>query len=247
MRIPDDKKVGYLLVSSIIFNLIFFGYSIRKIYWKYQQYKTEQFFELKKINKSPARNITYFVGRNEVFINLPNDTNEIIMLGNSHTQNFEWHEIFKNINIKNRGINGDITYGILQRLDEIIESKPKKIFIEIGINDLLQGYHIDTIMYNYYKIIQQIRIKSPKTLIYIQNILPTNLTIYEKPSVESVYVINQKLRTYCTTYNLTYIDLFSKFFKNGGLNPKFDCGDNLHLNSSGYRVWCNSIKDYIYE
>ena len=69
------------------------------------------------------------------------------MLGNSHTQNFEWHEIFKNINIKNRGINGDITYGILQRLDEIIESKPKKFLSRSVEIDLLQGYHIDTIMY----------------------------------------------------------------------------------------------------
>ena len=38
------------------------------------------------------------------------------------------------MNIKNRGINGDITKGVLQRLDEVIESKPNIIFIDLYSN-----------------------------------------------------------------------------------------------------------------
>jgi len=236
--------IRLLLVVSIVFNVLFFGYAVRKIIWKYGQY-----IELKKTKNVQPDSVTYFSSRNDMFKKLPKDSNEIIMLGNSHTQNFEWHEMFKNVNIKNRGINGDVTKGILRRLNEVIESNPKKVFIEIGINDLLHGYYVDTVLNNYIKIIQRIRVQSPQTKIYIQNILPTKLTIYntKKPVIDSIYVLNKRLKDYCAINNLTYIDLFSRFEIEGELNPKYDCGDHLHLNGSGYIEWCSLIKDYIYE
>ncbi len=249
MRKLNDKTIRFLLIVSIVLNVLFFGYAVKKNLWKYGQYKSQQALELKKTNNVQPDSVIYFIGRNEVFSKLPNDTNEIVMLGNSLTHNFEWHEMFKNVNIKNRGINGDITKGILQRLNEVIESKPKKVFVEIGINDLLHGYCVDTVLNNYFKIIQRIRLQSPKTKIYIQNVLPTKWTIYDtkKPVIDSVYVLNKKLKDYCAISNLTYIDLFSKFLNDGKLNPKYDCGDNIHLSGSGYMEWCSLIKDYINE
>ena len=67
---------------------------------------------------------------------MPDTPNEIIMLGNSITDGCEWSELFQNSNIKNRGISGDITEGVLYRLDEVTRSKPAKVFLLIGINDL---------------------------------------------------------------------------------------------------------------
>ena len=247
MNIVNNKMIQYLFIASIVFNLLFLIYGIRLIYIKFQTYKSEQILQLNNNNKLQSKPITYFIGRNELFTKLPNDTNEIIMLGNSLTHNFEWSEYFNNVNIKNRGINGDITKGILNRLDEITESKPKKIFIEIGINDLLQGYFVNTIFKNYCKIVQTIRERSPKTRIYVQNILPTNLTLFDNPVIDSICVLNNKLKDYSALNNLKYIDLYTKFMINERLNPKYDCGDNLHLNGAGYLVWCAMIQNYIYE
>jgi lysophospholipase L1-like esterase len=249
MRRLNDKTIRFLLIVSIVLNVLFFGYAVKKILWKYGQYKSQQALELKKTNNVQPDSVTYFIGRNEVFTKLPNDSDEVIMLGNSLTHNFEWHEMFKNVNIKNRGINSDITKGILQRLNEILESKPKKVFIEIGINDLLHGFPIDSVFLNYTKIIQTINHTSPKTQIYIQNVLPTKWLINDtnKPVIDSVYVLNKKLKDYCIDNKLKYIDLFSKFLIDGKLNPKYDCGDNLHLSGSGYMEWCRLIKDYINE
>ena len=50
-----------------------------------------------------------------------------------------WSEIFQNPNIKNRGISGDVTEGILYRINEITESQPLQVFLMIGTNDLAQG------------------------------------------------------------------------------------------------------------
>ena len=73
------------------------------------------------------------------FRTLPNTKGEIIFLGNSITDYCEWSELFQNSKIKNRGISGDVTDGVLERLDEVTESKPSKIFLMIGINDLSRG------------------------------------------------------------------------------------------------------------
>ena len=50
-----------------------------------------------------------------------------------------WAEFFQNSNIKNRGISGDITEGILYRISEITESQPLQVFLMIGTNDLAKG------------------------------------------------------------------------------------------------------------
>ena len=58
----------------------------------------------------------------------------IIFIGNSITEGGKnWSEKFNIPNIRNRGISGDVTDGVLERLDEIIFFKPKAVFILIGI------------------------------------------------------------------------------------------------------------------
>ena len=49
-------------------------------------------------------------------------------------------------NIKNRVIYGDNTSEVYNKLDETTESKPKKGFIEVGINDLLKNNSLDSIL-----------------------------------------------------------------------------------------------------
>ncbi len=245
-----EKKIKLLLTISIVLNVLLLGYVVKRAIRIYSNHKQAIELEKKlKLDYIQPDTVTYVVGRNEVFTKLPNDSDEVVMLGNSLTQNFEWHEMFKNVNIKNRGIGGDITKGILQRINEVVESKPKKVFIEIGINDLLRGFPVDSVFYNYTNIIQTINLKSPKTRIYIQNLLPTNLLISNtnKPVIDSVNALNIKLKNFCSNHKITYIDLFSKFSSDGKLKTKYNCGDNLHLSGEGYSEWCRLIKTYIYE
>jgi len=48
----------------------------------------------------------------------------------------------------NRGIAGDITFGVLGRLDEVIARKPAKLFIKIGINDISKNIPDEIIVEN---------------------------------------------------------------------------------------------------
>ena len=52
------------------------------------------------------------------FRDYPDSKKDIIFLGNSITAGVDWNELLQNTNVRNRGISGDITFGLLERLDE---------------------------------------------------------------------------------------------------------------------------------
>jgi len=187
----------------------------------------------------------YYYHKKEHFESLPDTPNEIIFLGNSITDGAEWFELFGNPNIKNRGIGGDDTDGVLERLSEVTSSKPDKVFIMIGTNDLAYGKSVDHIVENHKKIIAQINEQSPSTLIYIQSVLPVEDAIHTTRPNDQILEINRQLVEICSTENLTYIDLFSVFAdKNGKLNKIYSI-DGLHVNGAGYLKWKEVIESYL--
>ena len=201
--------------------------------------------EMEAWNK--AMNSYYFQKKTHFEKLEDNMENEIIFLGNSLTEGAEWDELFNNSNILNRGIGGDDTDGILERLDEIIERKPAKIFLMVGTNDLANGKSVEYIAENYRKIIERITTGIPGTELYIQSELPTDDTIHTSRKNEDLIKINQHLRKLCHEYGLQYIDLFNLFSGDDNkLKDKYTI-DGLHINGDGYVVWKEAIEKYVYE
>ena len=60
----------------------------------------------------------------------------IIFFGNSITQGGDWAKLTGDSTVLNRGIGGDVTFGLLHRLHDITVRQPSKLFILIGINDI---------------------------------------------------------------------------------------------------------------
>ncbi len=68
----------------------------------------------------------------EEFKMKPLKFNDIIFLGNSITaEGKDWSQRLNYPNVRNRGIGGDVTDGVLARLAEITYFKPKAIFLLI--------------------------------------------------------------------------------------------------------------------
>ena len=82
------------------------------------------------------------------------------------TNGAEWNELFPRKRVKNRGISGDTSEGVYDRLDALVKGKPAKIFILIGINDISRGIEVETIVQNMKRIVEKIQNESPKTKIY---------------------------------------------------------------------------------
>jgi len=187
----------------------------------------------------------YYYHKKENFETLPDTKNEIIFLGNSITDGCEWSELFQNPNVKNRGIGGDDTDGILERLDEVTKSQPSKIFIMIGTNDLAAGKTVEYIIENYKKIISNIQKASPKTKIFIQSELPTDEKIHTTRKNSDLKKINAGIKLIADNNNLMYFDLFKLFVDDRGMmNPKYSI-DGLHINGEGYLMWKKVIEKYV--
>lgn len=195
---------------------------------------------------------TYWHQRASLFEELPVNKKDIVFIGNSITDAGEWFELLNNPNIKNRGISGDRTVGVLDRLDAIVSGKPRKIFLMIGINDLSHGTSIDTIAKNTALILDEIRLKSPKTKIYLQSVLPVSdekkMFGGHTARAKDIAPLNMMLKTIADDKSITFIDLYPQFVnpETGKMNLKYS-NDGLHLLGAGYKLWAEIVKPYVNE
>jgi len=196
---------------------------------------------------------THYYLQKSVFESLPDEEEgEIIFLGNSITAGGHWSELFNDLKVKNRGISGDVTAGILFRLNEVVDRKPAKIFLLIGINDLARGIPIDTICSNIEKIIDIVRIKAPGTSLFIQSVLPVNDAIggrfksHVNKSGDIISVNNRLLRM-AEDHGLSYVDLYTNFVNSAGKLDTIYTNDGLHINGAGYQLWKSMVFDLVYE
>lgn len=201
-------------------------------------------------SQTPAYDTTFrpnnYALKVEQFKSYPHSTSDIVFLGNSITANVEWRELLDMPNIKNRGISGDISFGVLERLDEVINGKPAKVFVLIGINDISRNIPDEMIVANYRKIISRIRQGSPETKIYFHTLLPVNNEFtqfknhYNKD--EHIAFLNSSLEAIAKETNITLIDLHPILMDaNGKLDKKYTI-DGLHINAEGYKKWAAVLK-----
>lgn len=189
--------------------------------------------------------------RASLFDALGVDSTSIVMLGNSLTHGCEWHELFDNHKILNRGINGDIAEGINLRLDGILRGKPAKIFLLCGVNDVSHNLSADSISQATEMIIQRIVEESPGTQVYLQSLLPINNSFnrYKRLAGKEQVIrdINKLNQAMARRYGITWIDLYDSFAdENGNLRSDLT-NDGLHLLAPGYIIWKEILLPYIEE
>ncbi len=160
----------------------------------------------------------------------------IVFLGDSITRGAEWNELFLNHITRNRGINGDTTQGVLNRLDPIVDNSPRKLFLLIGTNDLYYQVSEQQIVENVLKIIRRVNEASPETEIYVQSVLPRAADYKEQ--VES---LNQSLEQ-SVAGKANWVNLYPLFIDDEGesINDALS-NDELHLLGEGYIVWRDAI------
>ena len=174
-------------------------------------------------------------------------TSEIIFLGDSITARKDWNKLFESNNILNAGISGNTTEDVLLRLDSILNLKPKKIFIMIGINDLSKGRDISYILNNYKIIANKIKTDSPDTILYIESVLPIDNELSPIGKIDSQKIIdlNVSLKSLADEIGATFIDLYPNFAnKDKAMNTKY-ASDGVHPNAAGYALLKTLLLPYL--
>ncbi|MBS1572116.1 MAG: family 20 glycosylhydrolase [Bacteroidetes bacterium] len=193
---------------------------------------------------------TYYHQRNSFFQEMPTTKDDIAFLGNSITDGAEWTELFQDLHIKNRGISGDTSSGVINRLQEVVDRKPSKIFLLIGTNDLAKNVSKENLINNIFLIADYIKENSPATQVFIQSILPVNDIFgkFEGHTKNNTLInnVNTILKANQSSHHYQYIDLHQFFVdENGKLNPKYT-NDGLHLLGKAYLLWKHKIFPFVY-
>ena len=172
----------------------------------------------------------------------------VVLLGDSMIARFARLRTPDRVSVVNFGINGDFTTGVLQRLGAVVRLRPAKVFIEIGVNDVVERVEPAVVIANYRAIIRGIRGGSPTTRLYAQSIFPTALRSSWLRSSDSlndtIRATNADLASLCRQEGITFIDLHPLFVRDNRLAAAFTV-DGIHLNDQAYALWLDAIRRYV--
>lgn len=189
------------------------------------------------ITKKPVHTYAvsdYITATTQIQAMLPIDSGDVVFVGDSHTSNFPVNEMF---GAKNRGVASSRIKDILGRIHAIAGSKPSKLFLECGVNDLLDGRSVDEVFADYKRLITTIQNVTPSTALLVQSTCP----VLKDIGVDS---LNGCLKRYCDSMRIIFIDLDTVFKKDGKLDSSITW-DGIHLNAEGYKRWYTVVKKYL--
>jgi lysophospholipase L1-like esterase len=237
-----NNYIKHLLIISLIINLLFisvFSYALT----------LDTVKSLITSKLTALKNVDTFVGdghwRNteSIYANIGIPQGSNIFIGDSLIEFCPWDKLIKSTNpVINRGISGDTTAGLLQRIGTIINAKPSKVFIMIGINDILRNLDTNKSIGNYTKAIEMIQAKSPNTEIFVLSVLPV-----EKHSDNQVIIqFNGKLKGLSADMKFTYLDFYNDFLdvKTNQMSQSLSA-DKIHLNYNGVVKLASLVSQHI--
>jgi lysophospholipase L1-like esterase len=190
----------------------------------------------------------YHNQRLAIFKKEPVVKGKIMFLGNSITEFGNWKKWLNDTTVINRGIAGDNTFGVLDRLQDVIDRQPAKLFLKIGINDIAKNIPDKVIVDNIFTIVQRVKTGSPTTQIFVHSILPTHDSVkIEYPDAYNknnhVVNINNQIKQKAKKKGFTFVDIYTILSDtNGKLTAKYAENDGLHLNTEGYQLWLNLLE-----
>ena len=198
------------------------------------------------LGERPLEARPFQVERQQLFKELPRTDFELVFAGDSHIAGTPFSEVYTPI--RNRGIGGETTAGLLARLDEITARSPERIFLEIGANDVAQMVPVEETLRNYAEILRRLRSESPGTLIFILSVPPTCPEKHKHPTERNPTIrrLNEKLAALASAAGATFIDLTPVLAgPGGGMKPEFSAADGLHMNTRAQLEVCEVLRPYL--
>lgn len=173
----------------------------------------------------------------------------IVFLGDSTINFFKHENYFENNNIINRGIPGDTTSGVINRLEQIIKIDPEIIIISIGSNDILLKRTTTEIVQSILKIKYMLNEQLPDAKVYLLSLIPvlddkeiTNYNYLSNRNNDIIDEINNNLNIFTNIIDV------SGCLKddNNNLNKLYTY-DGVHLNDKGYLIFSRELSENIKE
>ena len=180
---------------------------------------------------------------------------QIVFIGDSITDLYVLEDHYADLPLEcyNRGISGDSTTGVLNRIKiSLYDIEPSIVVLMIGTNDINGGLREDVIIDRYTHIVDGIYANLPGVELYCMSIIPQNSQLEEYTSIRidhttpKIMSVNEKICQLAEEKRATYLDLFTLVADDNNHLIRDYSDDGIHLNHAGLTVWTNLIKPYLY-
>lgn len=165
---------------------------------------------------------------------------DIVMFGDSLTERGHWQDMFPDVRIGNRGIGGDDTAGMLDRMAAVEATGAKKVFIMAGTNDLSRHASPNVIAKNIITIAKQFSLKGISPIIQ-STVLSGKDRIGKNPKIQQV---NDLLKLNAQANGFVYLDI-NRFIAPDGYLTQHYTVDGTHLTVEGYQAWKKALERFI--
>ena len=158
----------------------------------------------------------------------------VVMLGDSITALTDWSALLPSFDVANRGIPGDMTEGVLERIDSIVAMHPQCVAVMLGVNDLIATRSVQEVLRNYTAVVN--RLSTSGSTVIVQSTLITS-----NPSLNAlVNDVDRALAEMCgQSGRCLYLDLNSTVASTGAIA---DSIDGLHLGPNSYKIWASTLR-----
>ena len=179
---------------------------------------------------------------------------QIVFIGDSITDLYILDDHYADLPLAcyNRGIGGDTTSGVLDRLQvSLYDLAPSAVVLMIGTNDINGCLEEKDILERYAQIIDGIRSNLPDAQLYCMSIIPQNEQIEEYSHIRiadttpCIMRVNAGICRLAEEKGAVYLDLFSLIAAAENHLIREYSDDGLHLNPAGLSVWTKLIKPYL--
>lgn len=160
---------------------------------------------------------------------------EDVFLGDSLTEHGNWNELF-GCHAANRGIGGDEVLGVRSRLPSILAAKPSRVYLMVGLNDLMRGDNPEAVAGRYAELVFDL--KRADVPVILQSVLPTRRPELSK----AITALNERISRLADGREVRYVDLHSHFKDLSGLLDERYTEDGTHLNAAGYLLWRDRLQ-----
>ncbi len=189
----------------------------------------------KDITSTPyySSKIKEFETQNKTLTNV-----DVCFLGDSLIEEYKVENYYENLNVVNRGIKGDTTLSLKNRLNvSAVQIKPKVIVMLIGRNNL------DTMSDNYDMLLRFLKSEVPQSKVVVLSLIP-NSGEYSTNN-EKILENNEKIKKLKKDFSFEYVDVYTPLLdETSKLNSAFTT-DGKSLNTSGYETLTNIVRPVV--
>ena len=156
---------------------------------------------------------------------------DVAFIGDSLTDGYDLAQYYPQYVTANRGIGGDTTFGVEERLQvSLFDLKPKVVVMLIGANNM------DTMLQNYESILQSLKEDLPESKIVLLSLTSMGGEHWGRKNQLAAYN-NVSIKLLAQKYGYTYVDLYSALFdlSTGEIYDSYTT-DGGHLTPLGYSV-----------